>query len=64
MKHLLVLLAQRIDWAFVERRHGGVYKPGPGQPPLPVRLIADLMILKHMDSLSDEVSCARFLDSP
>ena len=64
MHHPLVLLAQRIDWTFLERRLGGVYKPGPGQPPLPVRLIAGLMILKHMDGLSDEVLCARFLDSP
>jgi transposase, IS5 family len=31
---------------------------------LPVRLIARLMILKHMDGLSDEALCARFLDSP
>jgi len=64
LKHPLVLLAQRIDWTFLERRLGGVYRPGPGQPPLPVRLIAGLMILKHMQSLSDEVLCARFLDSP
>ncbi len=64
LKHPLVLLAQRIDWAFLERRLGSVYKPGPGQPPLPVRLIAGLMILKHMESLSDEALCARFLDSP
>ena len=56
-------LAQRIDWTFLERRLG-VYQPGPGQPPLPVRLIAGLMILKHMDGLSDEALCTRFLDSP
>jgi hypothetical protein len=31
---------------------------------LPARLIAGLMILKHMESLSDETLCARFLDSP
>jgi IS5 family transposase len=53
LHHPLVRLAQRIEWAFLERRLGGVYKPGPGQPPLPVRLIAGLMILKPMDSLSD-----------
>jgi transposase, IS5 family len=31
---------------------------------LPVRLMAGLMILKPMESLSDEALCARFLDSP
>jgi transposase, IS5 family len=64
LKHPLVLLAQRIDWTVLERRLGSVYRPGPGQPPLPVWLIAGLMILKHMESLSDEALCARFLDSP
>jgi IS5 family transposase len=34
------------------------------QPPLPVRLMAGLMIVKHMKSLSDEAVCTRFLDSP
>ena len=53
LEHPLVLLAQRIDWTFLEHRLGGVYKPGPGQPPLPVQLMAGLMILKHMESLSD-----------
>jgi IS5 family transposase len=64
LKHPLVLLAQRIDWTFLEHRLGGVYRPGPGQPPLPVRLMAGLMILQHTESLSDEALCARFLDSP
>src|SRR5215218_1560679 len=64
MHHSLVRLAQHIDWTFLERRLGSVYKPGPGQPPLPVRLIAGLMIFKHMESLSDEALCARFLESP
>jgi IS5 family transposase len=56
-------LAQRTDWDFLERPLGGVYKPGPGQPLLSVRLMAGLMILKHMESLPGEVLCARFLDS-
>jgi IS5 family transposase len=47
LRHSLVLLAQRIDWTFLERRLGSVYRPGPGQPPLPVLLFAGLMILKR-----------------
>lgn len=31
---------------------------------MPVRPIAGLMILKHMESLSDEALCARFLGGP
>jgi transposase, IS5 family len=64
MGHALVRLAGEIDWAFLERRFGSVYCPGPGQPPLPARLIAGLFILKHMHSLSDEVLCARWIENP
>ena len=53
LAHPLVRLAGQIDWVFIERRLGAVYRAGPGQPPLPIRLIAGLMILKHMHSLSD-----------
>ena len=58
LAHPLAQLAGQIDWQFIEQRLGSVYQRGPGQPPLPIRLIAGLMILKHMHSLSDEVLCA------
>jgi hypothetical protein len=58
MGHPLVRLAGEIDWGFLERRFASVCTTGPGQPPLPARLIAGLFILKHMHSLSDEVLCA------
>ena len=64
MGHPLVRLAGEIDWGFLERRFGSVYCPGPGQPPLPARLIAGLFILKHMHSLSDEALCARWIENP
>ena len=64
MGHALVRLAGEIDWGFLERRFGSVYCPGPGQPPLPARLIAGLFILKHMHSLSDEALCARWIENP
>ena len=64
MGHPLVKLALEIDWGFLEQRLGGRYEAGPGQPPLPVRLVAGLMILKHMHSLSDEALCARWLENP
>ena len=64
MGHALVRLAGEIDWAFLEGRFGSVYCPGPGQPPLPARLIAGLFILKHMHSLSDEALCARWIENP
>ncbi len=64
LRHPLVLLAEKIDWGFIERRFGSVCSPGPGQPPLPSRLVAGVLILKHMHNLSDEVVCARWVDNP
>lgn len=64
MGHPLVRLAQQIDWGFLDRQLGGVYKPGAGHPPLPIRLMAGLLILKHMHSLSDEALCARWVENP
>ena len=37
---------------------------GPGQPPLPTRLVAGLFILKRMHNLSDEALCDRWVENP
>jgi len=41
-----------------------VCRVGPGQPPLPTRLVAGLFILKHMHNLSDEALCERWVENP
>ena len=62
--HALVRMARAIDWDFLETKLDVVYTDGPGQPPLPTRLMAGLAILKHMHNLSDEVLCERWLENP
>ena len=62
--HPLARLAREIDWDFLDERFSALYRSGPGQPPLPTRLVAGLLILKHMHDLSDEVLCARWLENP
>ena len=62
--HPLVRLAREIDWGFLDRRFSSVCTPGDGRPPLPTRLMAGLLILKHMHNLSDEALCARRLENP
>lgn len=62
--HPLVRLAREVDWAFIAQRFASVCASGPGQPPLPTRLVAGLLILKHMHSLSDEALCARWIENP
>ena len=64
LQHPLVRLAQEIDWEFLARRFGAVCSAGPGQPPLPTRLMAGLLILKHMHNLSDEALCERWVENP
>src|SRR5205085_11109463 len=51
-------------WQFLDSRFASVCTSGPGQPPLPTRLVAGLFILKHMHDLSDEVLCARWVENP
>src|SRR3954470_2441813 len=64
MEHALAKLARTIDWSFLEEKFGAVYTDGPGQPPLPTRLMAGLAILKHTYDLSDEVLCERWVENP
>ena len=45
-------------------RFSSVCRVGPGQPPLPTRLVAGLFILKHMHNLSDEALCDRWVENP
>jgi len=64
MRHELVSLSRKIDWAFLKSRFDEVYSDGSGMPPLPTRLMAGLTIVKYTYDLSDEAVCARFVDSP
>ncbi|MGH9914803.1 MAG: IS5 family transposase [Pyrinomonadaceae bacterium] len=64
LHHPLVKLSRETDWAFLEKTFGEVYKDGPGQPPLPTRLMAGLIILKYTYDLSDEVLCERWVENP
>ena len=62
--HPLVRMAREIDWDFLAKRFSSVCRVGPGQPPLPTRLVAGLLILKHMHNLSDEALCDRWVENP
>ena len=63
-KHPLVRLAGLVDWDRFAAAFGPLYRDGIGRPGLPTRLMVGLHLLKHVDGLSDEAVCARFLDSP
>src|SRR5689334_2408097 len=42
----------------------GPARTGPGQPPLPARLVAGLFILKPMPNLSGGELCERWVENP
>jgi IS5 family transposase len=64
LRHPLVRLAAEINWDFLAKRFSSVCRVGPGQPPLPTRLVAGLFIFKHMHNLSDEALCDRWVENP
>src|SRR3712207_2219753 len=63
-RHALARLAGLIDWGRLEAEFGPLHTDGIGRPGLPTRLMVGLHPLKHMDGLSDEAVCSRYLDSP
>ena len=53
-EHPLMTLAEKIDWAAIDRVLAPYYSPGKGRPAKSTRLMVGLMILKHRFDLSDE----------
>ncbi len=64
MRHELVRLGAAIAWPLIEETCSEVYSDGPGQPPLPTRLMAGASILKHTFDLSDEELVRRWVENP
>ena len=64
LHHPLVRLSEQMDWSGLEAKIDVQYSPGPGQPPLPTRLLVGLHYLKHAFDESDESVVARWLENP
>jgi transposase, IS5 family len=64
MRHELVRIAALIAWPLLDQKLGDMYTDGPGQPPLPTRLMAGASILKHTFDLSDEELVRRWVENP
>src|SRR5476649_1769693 len=63
-KDPLFILSHQINWSFFEEEFGALYKDGSGQPPKPVRLMVGLMMLQHMNGLSDEQVVYQWVQNP
>ena len=58
--HPLLSLASHINWCALERDLDLTFSPDKaGQPPKPVRLIVGLLMLQHMEGLSDKMAVAK-----
>jgi len=54
-KNRLVILSNQVDWKMLEKELQCFYKKdGAGQPPKSIRLMVGLLMLQHMEKLSDE----------
>ncbi|WP_338453675.1 IS5 family transposase domain protein [Candidatus Bealeia paramacronuclearis] len=60
----LFILAGQINWSLFKESFGAEFTDGPGQPPKPIRLMAGLMMLQHMNALSDEEVVKPWVQNP
>jgi IS5 family transposase len=63
MRHALVQLAARIDWAWIDNEIAPLYSD-QGRPGIEARFAIGLLILKHVFGLSDEGVCERWVYDP
>ncbi len=61
--YIQVLLATSRNRIYFRRR-SNQFQDGPGQPPLPIRLVIGLLMLSHMCGLSDIQVVTQWIDRP
>lgn len=62
-KHPLFKLANEVDWSLFEKSFAPLFCADNGRPPKPIRLMAGLLILKHLRNVSDEQVVAHFTEN-
>jgi IS5 family transposase len=63
MKHELVQLAGKLDWAWIDGEIAPLYSD-QGRPGIAARFVIGLLLLKHIYGLSDEGVCERWVHDP
>ncbi|MDD3724659.1 MAG: transposase, partial [Bacteroidales bacterium] len=53
-KHPLFILSNKVDWSIFEETFLPLYCQDNGRPAKPIRLMAGLLMLKHIRNVSDE----------
>ena len=62
-KHPLFKLANLVDWVMFEKSFSPHYYQDNGRPAKPIRLMAGLLILKHLRNVSDETVVELFKEN-
>jgi len=60
-KHLMYILANKVNWQLFEDSFTPLYCSDNGRPPKPIRLMVGLLILKHLRNISGESVYYQFL---
>jgi hypothetical protein len=63
LKHELVQLAGKIDWAWIDGEIAPLFSD-KGRPATSTRFVIGLLLLKHIFALSDEQVCERWVYDP
>src|SRR3989338_7547408 len=63
MKHELVIMADKIDWAWIDEQLAECFSD-QGRPAEPVRFMIGMFLLKHTYNLSDEEVWDRWVCDP
>ena len=64
LSHPLCRLSEQINWQRIEEQIDTLYAFGPGQPPIPTRLLVGLHYLKYSFDESDESVVERWVENP
>lgn len=63
MDHELVLLGEKIDWAYFDKEFSSLYSK-VGQPSMAIRLMVGCLILKRLYNLGDETLAKAWVSNP
>lgn len=63
-KDPLIVLAEAIEWSVFESEFSRYYSPDTGRPAIPIRRLVGLLILKSLESLSDEAVVLAYKRNP
>jgi IS5 family transposase len=62
--HPLQRLGAVIDWEGLENELKKLFKPQRGHPPKPIRLMVGLLMIQHMNGISDEEVVEKWVENP